>query len=156
MLHNLTNKTCKGDGTIVARVPFWPFLVDSRLVTIALFQSSGTHPWLYDCWNKNCISGTISDDTVFRSLAGSSSGPEALFGLRLLNCLATPSSPISRWLMLGYGKEPLFGMLLESSTLNTNLNWEFKAVALAGSVACGFPSSFNGGIFMFSVFIRRT
>ena len=48
--------------------------------------------------------GAICSAVSLRTLAGSSSGPVALFWLRLFNCLIIPFVPISRGGMLEYNE----------------------------------------------------
>ena len=52
---------------------------------------------LYDCWKMYVMMG-------FPSLAGSSSGPVALFWLIFFNCLIIPFVPILRGCMLEYNE----------------------------------------------------
>ena len=70
-------------------------------VTNACSQSLGSFPVLYDCWNIWVIMGAICFAVSLRTLAGSSSGPVALFGFRFSSCFITLSMPISRMGMLG-------------------------------------------------------
>ena len=51
---------------------------------------------LYDCWKMCVMMGAICSAVSLRTLAGSSSGPVALFWLRFFNCLIMPFVPISR------------------------------------------------------------
>ena len=53
---------------------------------------------LYDCWMMCVMMGVICSEISLRTLAGSSSGPVALFLLRFFNCLIIPFVPISIWL----------------------------------------------------------
>ena len=55
----------------------------------------------YDCWKFWVIMGAICFTVSLRTLTGSSSGPVALFWLRISNCSITPSMSISRRGMLG-------------------------------------------------------
>ena len=59
-------------------------------MTSACSQSFGSLPVLYDCW-KMCVMmalmGAICSAVSLRTLAGSLSGPVALFWLRFFNCL---------------------------------------------------------------------
>ncbi len=59
---------------------------------------------------------------VLRTLAGSSSGPVALFWLRFFNCLIIPFVPISRGGMLEYNEGSFTGMGY-LSLVNTEVNW---------------------------------
>ena len=59
---------------------------------------------LHDCWKMCVMMGDICSAVSLRTLAGSSSGPVALFWLRLLNCLIMPFVPISRGGMLEYNE----------------------------------------------------
>ena len=69
-------------------------------VTSTLSQSFGEFAcvvWLLEDVMMGAICSTVS----LRTLAGSSSGPVALFWLRFFNCLIMPFVPISRGGMLG-------------------------------------------------------
>ena len=55
---------------------------------------------LYDCWKMCVMTGAICSVVSLRTLAGSSSGPVALFWLRFFNCSIMPFVPISRGCML--------------------------------------------------------
>ncbi len=57
---------------------------------------------LYDCWKMCVMMGAICSAVSLRTLAGSSSGPVALFWLRFFNCLIMPFVPMSRGGMLEY------------------------------------------------------
>ena len=59
---------------------------------------------LYDCWKMCVMMGAICSAVSLRTLAGSSSGPIALFWLRFSNCLIIPFVPISRGGMLEYNE----------------------------------------------------
>ena len=50
---------------------------------------------LYDCWKMCVMMGAICSAVSLRTLAGSSSGPVALFWLRFFNCLIMPFVPMS-------------------------------------------------------------
>ena len=65
-------------------------------MTSAWSQSFGSLPVLYDCWKMCVMMGAICSAVSLRTLAGSSSGPVALFWLRFFNCLIIPFVPISR------------------------------------------------------------
>ena len=56
--------------------------------------------------NQDEIEGASS----LRTLAGISSGPQALFGLSKDNCLATPLGVIIKSSMDAYGEGPLLGI----------------------------------------------
>ena len=64
-------------------------------------QSSGSLPVLCDCWKMLVMMGAICFAVSLRTLAGSSSGPVALFWLIFSSCFITPAIPISRRGMLG-------------------------------------------------------
>ena len=64
-------------------------------VTSVLSQSLGSLLVLYGCWKMCVMPGAICS-AVSTPLAGSSSGPVALFRLRFFNCLIIPFVPISR------------------------------------------------------------
>ena len=57
---------------------------------------------LYDCWKMCVMMGANCSAVSLRTLAGSSSGPVALFWSRFFNCLIMPFMPISRGGMLEY------------------------------------------------------
>ena len=59
-------------------------------------------PVLYDCWKMCVMMGAIC--SAVSLIAGSSSGPVALFWLRFFNCLIIPFVPISRGGMLEYNE----------------------------------------------------
>ena len=65
---------------------------------------------LYDCWKMCVMMGAICSAVSLRTLAGSSSGPVALFWLRFFNCLIMPFVPISRGGMLAYNEGSITGM----------------------------------------------
>ena len=65
-------------------------------VTNACSQSLGSLPVFYDCWKILVMMGAICFAVPLRTLAGSSSGPVALFWFRFSSCFITPSMPISR------------------------------------------------------------
>ena len=65
-------------------------------VTNACSQSLGGLPVLYDCWKMCVMMGAICFAVSLRTLAGSSSGPVALFWFRFSSCFIKPSMPISR------------------------------------------------------------
>ena len=65
---------------------------------------------LYDCWEMCVMMGAICSAVSLRTLAGSSSGPVALFWLRFFNCLIMPLVPISRGGMLEYNGGYIIGM----------------------------------------------
>ena len=70
-------------------------------VNNACSQSLGSFPVLYDCWKIWVMMGAICFAVSLRTLAGSSSGPVALFWFRFFSCFIMPSMPISRRGMLG-------------------------------------------------------
>ena len=70
-------------------------------VTNACSQSLGSLPVLYDCWKIWVMMGAICYAVSLRALAGSSSGPVALFWFRFSSWFITQSMPISRRGMLG-------------------------------------------------------
>ena len=65
---------------------------------------------LYDCWKMCVMMGAICSAVSLRTLAGSSSGPVALFWLRFFNCLIMPFVPMSREGMLEYNEGSITGM----------------------------------------------
>ena len=68
--------------------------------------------------------GAICSAVSLRTLAGSSSGPVALFWLRFFNCLIMPFVPISRGGMLEYTEGSII-----LSLVNTEVNWLLRAFA---------------------------
>ena len=87
---------------------------------------------LYDCWKMCVMMGAICSAVSLRTLAGSSSGPVALFWLRFFNCLIMPFLPISRGGMLEYNEESITGMGY-LSLVNTEVNWLLRSFALSRS-----------------------
>ena len=79
-----------------------------------------------------CDDGAICSAVSLRTLAGSSSGPVALFWLRFFNCLIIPFVPISRGGMLEYNEGYITGMGY-LSLVNTEVNWLLRAFALSRS-----------------------
>ena len=76
--------------------------------------------------------GAICSAVSLMTLAGSSSGPVALFCLRFFNCLIIPFVPISRGGMLEYNEGSITGMGY-LSLLNTEVNGLLGAFALSRS-----------------------
>ena len=72
--------------------------------------------------------------TVFNSLGGSSSGPQALNGLSWFSCLNTPSWWMIKFGMLGNGNVPLSGTGSSDGGLKTDWKCWFRASALSASV----------------------
>ena len=62
----------------------------------AYCQPLGSLSVLYDCWKIWVMMGAICFAVSLRTLAGSSSGPVALFRFRFSSSLITPSMPIRR------------------------------------------------------------
>ena len=91
---------------------------------------------LYDCWKICVMMGAICSAVSFRTLAGSSSEPVALFWLRFFNCLIMPFVPISRGGMLEYNEGSITGMGY-LSLVNTEANWLLRAFALSRSFVIG-------------------
>ena len=81
-------------GSVVSPVRFVAFLCIG--VTNACSQSLGSLPVLYDCWKIWVMKGAICVVVSLRTLAGSSSGPVALFWFRFSSCFITPAMTISR------------------------------------------------------------
>ena len=84
-----------------------------------------------------------------RNVAGSSSGPVALFWLRFFNCLIIPFVPISRGGMLEYNEGSVTGMGY-LSLVNTEVNWLLRAFALSPSFVIGLSITVRVGMPMFS------
>ena len=104
---------------------------------------------LYDCWKMCVMMGAICSAVSFRTLAGSSSGPVALFWLRFFNCLIMPFVPISRGGMLEYNEGSITGMGY-LSLVNTEENWLLRAFALSRSSVIGLSFTLRVGMPMFS------
>ena len=79
---------------------------------------------LYDCWKMCVMMGPICSAVSLRTLAGSLSGPVALFWLIFFSCLRIPFVPISRGGMLEYNEGPITGMGY-LSLVNTEVNWSW-------------------------------
>ena len=105
---------------------------------------------LYDCWKMCVMMGAICSAVSLRTLAGSSSGPVALFWLRFFNCLIIPFVPISREGMLEYTEGSITGMGY-LSLVNTEVIWLLRAFALSRSFVIGLSSTLRVGMPMFSV-----
>ena len=84
-----------------------------------------------------------------RTLAGSSSGPVALFWLRFFNCLIMAFVPISRGGMLEYNEGSITGMGY-LSLVNTEVNWLLRAFALSRSFVIGLSFTLRVGMPMLS------
>ena len=104
---------------------------------------------LYDCWKMCVMMGAICSAVSLRTLAGSSSGPVALFWLRFFNCLIMPFVPISRGGMLEYNEGSITGMGY-LSLVNTEVNWLLRAFALSRSFVIGLSFTLRVGMPMFS------
>ena len=100
VFHNLAKDACQWYGSVVSRV--WFKVVLWIGVTSAWSQSLGS--LLVDCWKMRVMMGAICSAVSLRTIAGSSSGPVALFWLRFFNCLIIPFVPISRGGMLEYNE----------------------------------------------------
>ena len=104
---------------------------------------------LYDCWKMCVMMGAICSAVSLRTLAGSSSGPVALFWLRFFNCLIMPFVPMSRGGMLEYNQGSITGMGY-ISLVNTEVNWLLRAFALSRSSVIGLSFTLRVGMPMFS------
>ena len=104
---------------------------------------------LYDCWKMCVMMGDICSAVSLRTLAGSSSGPVALFWLRFFNCLIMPFVPISRGGMLEYNEGSITGMGY-LSLVNTEVNWLLRAFALSRSSVISLSFTLRVGMPMFS------
>ena len=78
MLHRLANDACQGDGPIIGRVAFIPFLKIG--LTFALVQSDGNLPVASDFSNISWMTGAISTLNSLSTIGPISSGPAALSG----------------------------------------------------------------------------
>ena len=104
---------------------------------------------LYDCWKMCVMMGAICSAVSLRTLAGSSSGPVALFWLRFFNCLIMPFVPMSRGGMLEYNEGSITGMGY-LSLVNREVNWLLRAFALSRSSVIGLSFTLRVGMPMFS------
>ena len=104
---------------------------------------------LYDCWKMCVMMGAICSAVSLRTLAGSSSGPVALFWLRFFNCLIMPFVPMSRGGMLEYNEGSITGMGY-LSLVNTEVNWLLREFALSRSSVIGLSFTLRVGMPMFS------
>ena len=104
---------------------------------------------LYDCWKMCVMMGAICSAVSLRTLAGSSSGPVALFWLRFFNCLIMPFVPMSRGGMLEYNEGSITGIGY-LSLVNTEVNWLLRAFALSRSSVIGLSFTLRVGMPMFS------
>ena len=94
--------------------------------------------------------GAICSAVSFlRTLAGSSSGPVALFWLIFFNCLIMPFLPTSRGGILEYNEESITGMGY-LSLVDTEVNWLLRAFALSRSFEIGLSFTLRVGMPMFS------
>ena len=134
------------DGSVVNRLFLWIG------VTSAWSQSLVSLLVLYNCWKMCVMMGAICSAVSLRTLAGSSSGPVALFWLRFFNCLIMPFVPISRWGMLEYNEGSITGMGY-LSLVNTEVNWLLRAFALSRSFVIGLSFTLRVGMPMFFSFV---
>ena len=96
------------------------------------------------CLEDVCVlMGAIA--VSLRTLAGSSSGPVALFWLRFFNCLIIPFVPISRGGIHEYNEGYITGMGYLSL-----VNWLLRAFALSRSFVIGLSFTLRVGMPMFS------
>ena len=130
VFHNLAKDASQWYESVVRRVWFKVFLWIG--VTSAWSQSLGSLLVLYDCWKMCVMMGAICSAVPLRTLAGSSSGPVALFWLRFFNCLIILFAPISRGGMLEYNEGFITGMGY-LSLVKTDVNWLLRAFALSRS-----------------------
>ena len=93
--------------------------------------------------------GATFSAVSLRILAGSSSGPVALFWLRFFNCLIIPFVPISREGILEYKEGSITGMGY-LSLVNTDVNWLLGAFALSWSFVIGLSFTLSVGMPMLS------
>ena len=93
--------------------------------------------------------GAICSAVSLRTLAGSSSGPVALYWLRFFNCLIVPFVPISTGGMLEYNEGSITGKGY-LSLVNTEVNWLLRAFALSRSFVIGLSFTRRVGMPMFS------
>ena len=98
---------------------------------------------LYDCCKMCVMMGAICSAVSLSTLAGSSSGPVALFWLRFFNCLIMPFVPISRGGMLEYNEGSITAMGY-LSLVNT------EVFALSRSFVIGLSFTLRVGMPMFS------
>ena len=88
MLEDLATYRYQRYGTVISRQGTVSLKIGAML---ACDQESGSLPVSSDFWKIICRTGANSLTASCRILAGISSGPVALFGLRACNSLATPS-----------------------------------------------------------------
>ena len=96
-----------------------------------------------------CDDGGYLFCSFLSTLAGSSSGPVALFWFRFVSCLIIPFVPISRGGMLEYNEGSINGMGY-LSLVNTEVNWLLRAFALSRSFVISLSSTLRVGMPMFS------
>ncbi len=95
------------------------------------------------------IMGAICSAVSLMTLAGSSSGPVALFLLRFFNVLIMPFVPISGGGLLEYNEGSITGMGYLSLVI-TEINWLLRAFALSRSFVIGLSFTLTVGMPMFS------
>ena len=95
------------------------------------------------------IMGAICSAVSLMTLAGSSSGPVALFWLRFSNFLIMPFVPISGGGLLEYYEGSITGMGYLSLVI-TEINWLLRAFALSRSFVIGLSFTLTVGMPMFS------
>ena len=100
---------------------------------------------VYDCWKMCVLMEAICSAVSIRTLAGSSSGPVALFSLRCFKCLIIPFVPISRGGMLEYNQGSIAGMGY-LSLVNTDVNWLLRTFALSRSFVIGLSFTLRAGM----------
>ena len=82
----------------------------------------------------------------FRILAGSSSGPQALAGMRFSNSLTTPCSVTVISPMDGKGVPSGIGMSSLSSFVHVDSYWWFKMSVLSFGSSCSLPFSLRDAV----------
>ena len=127
----------------------WPFSIFIFNVSFKAFLVDWAIGVTSDCWKMCVMMGAICSAVSLRTLAGSSSGPVALFWLRFFNCLIMPFVPISRGGMLEYNEGTITGMGY-LSLVNTEVNWLLRAFALSRSFVIGLSFTLRVGMPMFS------
>ena len=93
--------------------------------------------------------GAICSAVSLMTLAGTSSGPVAIFLLRLFNCLINPFVQISRGGILEYNEGYITGMGYRS-LVNTEVNWLLRPFVLSRSFVIGLSFTLRVGMPIFS------
>ena len=120
--------------------------------TLAFSQSHGSNPVSMDFWYILVSPGASCLAHSFNILFGMLSGPEALEGFIFLSNFSIPSDRISRSgidLLMCF---VVFGSVLFSSLVNTDLNWFISMSAFPLLSFTSYPLLFSGDTPMLSCF----